>query len=587
MNAPFSIRSPKGVPPRPGRKRPQPRLRAVGEEQQMADWASLLGDLSRPAVAGHPEDDPVEWRVHDRTHVEFAIDYPTSWGPTDYRWEAYFFVPASFRLDEATYDKKELYDDLQSYVRLAVPELPFARLAATEPAGPLGCLRVALDAAVGTAEGSAAAAEAGRQLRLFACYLRATGLSALREAERAIAAPGPAGAELGALAVEFGKSCAGVAQAFRAAIDGATARGLPADLATVARWADEDVSLVLESFCASLAVSLERRAADDPRLQGLAEHVAALAVGEARHRAARGYDSVVDGDGDERQFEHLEFRRHVLKRFTSSTLWLSLERREGPQWVLHALYAAAAAVAMTFALVASIQTNPFSQQVFRYAILVAVAYAAKDRIKAFLQNSVTKWIAKRFPDRLWTIRDRERGRDLGVLTERAGFMPFRRAPAEVLQMRRLTREHALEEQARPEVVLWHKKTVALLPDAGPKGPFPAITEIFRLNLRQWLEHTDDPNRKFLFADPRDARIYSATARRVYNINVVYRLTRGVEDSPWHRIRVVVSRKGIERIDPIRLATARARSCRLGPRFAATAPARAPPRSRPAPGRPPP
>jgi hypothetical protein len=521
----------------------------VVEERRVADWASLLGDLSRPSVLVRPEDDPVEWRVHDRTHVEFAIDYPATTGPEPYSWEAYFFVPASFRLDETTYEKKELYDDLQSYVRLAVPELPFERLAEGGPSGPLGRLKAALDGATGVPEGSAAAAEAGRELRLFACYLRATGLSALRKVERAAEAPSEG--ELGALSAAFGQSCAAVARAFRAVVEGALEKGLPAELATVARWADEDVSLVFESLCASLAVTLERQAESDPRLLGLAEHVAALAVGEARHRLARGYDSVVDGEGDERQFEHLEFRRHVLKRFTSSILWLSLERREGPQWLLHALYALAAAVAMTFALVASIKTNPFSQQMFQYAILVAVAYAAKDRIKAVLQNNVNKWIAKRFPDRLWTIVDHERERDLGVITERAGFLPFRRAPAEVLQMRRLTREHALEEQARPEVVLWHKKTVSLRPEAGAPTSFPALTEIFRLNLRQWLEHTDDPNRKFLFADPSEARIYSATARRVYNINVVYRLTRGAEEAPWHRIRVVVSRKGIERIDDIR------------------------------------
>jgi len=77
-----------------------------------------------------------------------------------------------------------------------------------------------------------------------------------------------------------------------------------------------------------------------------------------------------------------------------------------------------------------------------------------------------------------------------------------------------------------------------------------MTEIFRLNLRRWLSHTDDPNRKIVFADAADGRVYSATARRVYNINVVYRLSTSGSDSPWHRLRMVVSRKGIERIDSI-------------------------------------
>jgi len=77
-----------------------------------------------------------------------------------------------------------------------------------------------------------------------------------------------------------------------------------------------------------------------------------------------------------------------------------------------------------------------------------------------------------------------------------------------------------------------------------------LTEIFRLNLHRWLRHTDDPNRKVVFADPEDALVYQVTTRRVYNINVVYRLRSGGAEPPWHRIRVVVSRKGIERIDPV-------------------------------------
>ena len=79
----------------------------------------------------------------------------------------------------------------------------------------------------------------------------------------------------------------------------------------------------------------------------------------------------------------------------------------------------------------------------------------------------------------------------------------------------------------------------------------ALTEIFRLNLRRWLDHTDDPKRRILFADPDDRRIYAANAPRAYNIAVVYRLRRsGDEAAPWHRIRVVVTRKGIARIDTI-------------------------------------
>src|SRR5690348_6676058 len=83
---------------RASKRRPQARLRAVGDEAHaVADWASLFGDLARRPSLVPEADAPVEWRVHDRTHVEFAIDYPLCAAPTAHTWEAYFFVPESFR----------------------------------------------------------------------------------------------------------------------------------------------------------------------------------------------------------------------------------------------------------------------------------------------------------------------------------------------------------------------------------------------------------------------------------------------------------------------------------------------------------
>ena len=72
-----------------------------------------------------------EWRVHDRTHLEFAVDYriragqPAADAPQRFEWDAYFFVPESLRLHDQTYAKNEIYEDLQSYVRFAVPSMAF------------------------------------------------------------------------------------------------------------------------------------------------------------------------------------------------------------------------------------------------------------------------------------------------------------------------------------------------------------------------------------------------------------------------------------------------------------------------------
>lgn len=544
-------------PPRPllelqrerAKKRPTIRVHAATDDAPPSEWGSLLGDLARPSRAAAPTD--IEWRVHDKTHLEFAIDYPFGSVPLGYKWEAYFFVPDSFRLEQTTYDKKQIYDDLLSYVRLAVPELSFASAAeACEEGGWLVAdLREALDRSAGHEDGSVESRAAVRKLRVFACMIRASGLDAQRIMLGDVDAARTA-EEAAAATTTFARLGHRIAEGYRTLIEPGAER-LSGEVRVALKWVDEDLSLFLEALVATASVRIHQRApVEGDRWADVASRLAAEAVVEARYRRDRGYESVGADDASPRDVEHFEFRRHVLKRFTSSVLWLKNEVREGATWVLHLLYAAAAALAMAFAVFATLHAMDFEAYLMPYAILLVVSYAVKDRMKAILQTVFTRWAEKRFPDRAWTIRHEERAETVGVVHENAGFRDFENLPAGVLEARRVTREHAIEEYARPESVLWHRKAVKLLPRTQGHMPSPMMTEIFRLNIGSWLAHTDDPNRTITFADPDEGVICSVTARRVYNINVVYRLTSGKDKRQWRRIRVVVSRKGIERIDPI-------------------------------------
>ena len=124
-----------------------------------SDWGSLLADLSRGS--GEPA-----INLHDRTHVELAVDYRMRPGRATetFQWEAYFFAPESLRLDSRTYSKEDLYEDLQSYVRFAVPEHPYSSLIEA----PLTRVRTAV--ATGSDD------EAMREMRLFSCMVRAAGV---------------------------------------------------------------------------------------------------------------------------------------------------------------------------------------------------------------------------------------------------------------------------------------------------------------------------------------------------------------------------------------------------------------------------
>ena len=480
------------------------------------------------------------WKVHDRTHIECGIDWDLVPGlsTTELEWEAYFFVPESLRLERSTYGKQEIYTDLRSYVRLAVPESTFRELLGESLAG----LRAVL--------AGDDPHKAVYEMRFFACQVRAAAARAHNEIMALLRSNGArARASAFAQTSTLMEDAALVLRELRSALDSSEKLADPAPAA--AQWVDEDVSRMIETLAGELSLALAK--ADAPEaVRRVAED---LAASEARYRKSEGLSGVAWAGIDKRDVEHLEFRRHVLKRFTASALWLDPQLKDPSRWALHLLYAIAAGVAMAFAVVAALWNgiDAPGDKLWIWGAIVVIAYMAKDRIKAFLQDVFAAVISKRFADRRWVIAEENSHNVLGHADERVDFVPFASVPPDVLTVRRATRVHVLEEGARPETVLWHRKDVTIDTDAvtSVDSRVDAMREILRLDLRHWLAHTDDPKRRIVFADPDTGDICSAMAPRVYNVAIVYRMRqKGDTKAPWHRVRVVVTRKGIRRIDRI-------------------------------------
>lgn len=528
------------VPPAPGPTQPKKAkkaAKAVARPQVAAD-EGILADVLEPTTSLLDEDEwsfrEPKWRIHDRTHLEFAVDYeiPKEQKKETYVWEAYFFIPRSLKVNSDTFEKRHIYRDLQSYVRLALPGMPLAEVAEL----PKNRISTAL----------ADNTHGIQELRLFACQLRRSASEALRTIRKDI--------ERGDVD-ELDPTCTSFAVLLRdslAALREVIPTAVHEETRITASWIDEDCSRIVESTLGQLSILLRRNGHER-----LAATVAAGAVEEAVYRRDNGVGSVGYGDSDKRDVEHLEFRRHLLKRFSASVLWLHREVSEAGKWTLQALYAIAACVAMAFTVGAAFyhgtpDANTFNN-LWKWATIVILAYAGKDRIKATLQGVFTKWVRKWMPDRRWRLEDRLKRITVGAVRERSEFLKKKDIPEAVHTARVSTHQHRLEEQARPEHILWHKKDCAVNAEAirGMDERYGAITEIFRLNLREWLVHTDNAKQRAVFADPDDQHIYTAMAPRVYNIAVVYRLRSTTdEETPWRRVRVIISRKGIKRIERV-------------------------------------
>jgi len=513
---------------------PEVWTRAAEEASDLSEWSSLVGDLAVRADA-----EP-EWNVHDRTHLEFAVDYhvDSSDRRSEHRWDAYFFIPESLNLNNRTYREDEIYKDLRSYVRFAAPQSTLDELHATA----LPILERALR--------SPDRDEAVHEMRFFACQFRASGLAARRSLSTRIRASANRD-RVAASAMDLVRRLHRLAESLRQVLQHARETG--GDLRTAAEWVDEDISRLVETILASVSNDLRAHGYDEE----LCGAVAYGAVAEARYRDQRGCIRLVHDEATKRNVELVESRRHMLKRFTSSVLWLEHEVKDARRLLANLLYALAASVAMSFALVAALYHGPQwsdsrLQDAWAWAILVVLAYAAKDRIKAGLQRVAAGWLARHFPNRRWVLRGREQRSRVGTVVERSGFVHRGALPRDVAELRADGLSAPLEALARPEQVFWHQKVVQLRSAAvrSVDERLDSVTEIFRLDLRRWLAHTDDPKRRILFADPNDECVYSANAPRVYEIDIIYRLQSGTRPEPWQRIRVFVSRKGIVRIERV-------------------------------------
>ncbi len=294
----------------------KPRLRAdVGRPSlrpPATEWASFLGELS-------PGDSPPKWRVHDRTHLEFAVDYPIEAKVNDWVWEAYFFIPRSLRIDSSTYGKGHIYEDLHSYVRFAVAGKPLDEL--TKDAA--GRLR---DKVRGPEK------QAIRELRLFASCVR-TSMNSARHHVEGLLEGGDDAVDEAAIALTV--QARALLRSMRE-----TLAECATDVARIAAdYVDEDLSILVETTLASLSLELRRA-----KHTKTAARVAAGAVREARYRRDRGLDGVGSANVAKRDVEHLEFRRHLLKRFTGSVLHLDTDVARAGRLTLEILYAIAASV---------------------------------------------------------------------------------------------------------------------------------------------------------------------------------------------------------------------------------------------------
>ena len=481
--------------------------------------------------------------THGERELEAHLVYPLSSDSkrSEYCLDWYIFSPPQLAVEPPRYTVRNLMDDLQVYVRYSTPIVPLAKLADKScDISPLIRIRRAL------ADGTAKIGEQQlqRELRLltniFHDQMRENRVRLCNMLESQTS-PEMVLPSCDFFLEELAYFLDDLRSLHILFLDPRVKESDREGL----HWADEAISLRTEKTL----MRLHKKLGDKPELEAARQKIMEQLRGEARYRAKRGYASVVEKDKP-LSLETFLFRESVLKKWSQSALYLSLEHAKTVGRIAHIIAGFAAAVAMAFAVAATVAAQQYyAQFTLPWAILVVIAYIFKDRLKEMLREALISRVPRLVADDVRWLKDHS-GKKAGLRKARVIFAEPAQLPGEIIRVRNLKGNPFQGILPQENVVQYHLETV-FFGKALPKDSLSETAEeIMRLNLHEWMVKMDTAMDQVSFVD--GDRVETGYGQRVYHLNMVLALSEKQNGKVEMicKYRGIVTRSGIIRVEHV-------------------------------------
>ena len=504
-------------------------------------------------------------KQHDRHRFEIKLDIDLdATARSSYEVETYFFVPRALNVGPHNYKKENFYNSSQRYIRFRTPKISLGKIC--DPAlatSPLNRVRQDL-ARVLAGEGDQALSDKiCGELRLLGCIIRGELRDYVKIFVSGLATYGSAvpAAQRRLFVGEGLENFLGDLKNLETALSSLKAEisdpAVPLKIRETAAFFDEYVSLLLEEYLTSLLEAIRNNPGARERFADVERGVLAIVTAQSRYRQAMKYPSVLTPGSSN---ETIIYRRGVLKKFISSVLYLKAEFSEW-EGLTQVFFGLAAGGAMLFAvLVTLFFQQRYAMNSMPFVLAVVISYIFKDRIKDWLKllfsKSLTRWISDRKIDILDSSGG---GARIGLLKEAFTFISDRDIPPDIARLRRIDNITSVDEEGKPERVFKYKKEILLYPEVIIKSHERRrdLNDIMRFNIRELVAQADDAAVDYPYVDPASGELRTAVCSRVYHINLVLKYTYFDKEEQvtihYERIRIVVGKDGIVRLEEVRVA----------------------------------
>ena len=315
--------------------------------------------------------------IHDKYQFELKIGYKILEEDVDtlYNIEMYFFIPTSLDVNKNNYSKSDFYNDLQTYIRFKAPTVILRNIATGNGDFPIQKLKNSFEQLINHQDDESIAKYV-RQIKMFSCIIK----SALRDHVHFISKQ-KSNDDFNALVNEYINLVPIIATKYRELKSIINVPNISSKLHSYYLFGDEYLSFMIEESTYNLINYIKKHHHDVAG--NFTAKLYDIIQNELNNRKSNQYPSIPKADDDN---EELIFRKSVLKKFTSSVLYLKTTTEKEGVLLEQILFGIAAGCSMVFATAVAFYSQQkygsISTTVF---IVLIISYIFKDRIKELLR----------------------------------------------------------------------------------------------------------------------------------------------------------------------------------------------------------
>jgi hypothetical protein len=480
-------------------------------------------------------------KIHDDFSIEIKSIYENIFKrkKTKYDTITYLFIPNGLHINEQTYTKSKFYNDVKVYVRYNASQYNLVEILEVETS-PLNLLKNTIKKLSKGKVSQKESLEFKSSVKMLCVILNETLRIETKLLKNKLKSDGVI------FASEYLKRLQEVLTIYRDFIFKIEKTKLKKSSKIVLKYGDEYISNFTNYYLIQLYDYISNLKVEKEKIKEIVQFISK----EKKYRKVNNYDVDIEYDFFD---ETLLYKRSQLKKYIEGVLFLNRDVRKDGAFFEQSVFALAAGIAMVFSTgIAFYYQLVYGNFTLPFFIALVVGYMFKDRIKWLIGLLFISKANSLFYDYKVKIKD-SKNNIIGKIKENFSFVPFHKLGQKVKAHRFKDSLFSEDYDLNGEHIVQYKKKIVIYPkkfgNEISDNRLNSLVDITRINFYRFISQMDDPKKEYSLL--KKGEIITRVGNKVYHINVVQKLytEKGIE---FKRYRIVMNRKGIKRIDKVKI-----------------------------------